>query len=233
VGDTILKSNMTRRVDFAVFMVEALENDELVHEAPAIVGRQKPSALAHPATRSACRSVPRVEWLLRSLPVLGKDFKPETLIADMGYDFGGLYDACEARGIRPIVPLRATPAVKRGDHHALVCEHGRRTFAGADFKRCASKLALPEARSASEGAGGGDRATGKPAARQRKSRAMSRGHLSACPARRQSPVSPRRPRGLTSFGDKRRVGVGGICGTRACAVALAEGGRVYSLHWFR
>jgi hypothetical protein len=32
-------------------MVEALENDELVHEAPAIVGRQTPSALAHAARR--------------------------------------------------------------------------------------------------------------------------------------------------------------------------------------
>jgi hypothetical protein len=38
VGDPILESNMTRRVDFALFMVEALENDELIHEAPAIVG---------------------------------------------------------------------------------------------------------------------------------------------------------------------------------------------------
>jgi NAD(P)-dependent dehydrogenase (short-subunit alcohol dehydrogenase family) len=47
VGDLILESNLTRRVDFALFMVEALENDELVHEAPAIVGRQSPSALAH------------------------------------------------------------------------------------------------------------------------------------------------------------------------------------------
>jgi uncharacterized protein YbjT (DUF2867 family) len=47
VGDPILESNITRRVDFALFMVEALENDELVHEAPAIVGRQTPSALAH------------------------------------------------------------------------------------------------------------------------------------------------------------------------------------------
>ena len=47
VGDPVLESNMTRRVDFALFMVEALENDELVHEAPAIVGRQTPSALAH------------------------------------------------------------------------------------------------------------------------------------------------------------------------------------------
>jgi NADPH:quinone reductase-like Zn-dependent oxidoreductase len=47
VGDPILESNRTRRVDFALFMVDALQNDELVHEAPAIVGRMTPSALAH------------------------------------------------------------------------------------------------------------------------------------------------------------------------------------------
>ena len=49
VGDPLLESNITRRVDFALFMVEALENDDLVHEAPAIVGCQTPSALAHAA----------------------------------------------------------------------------------------------------------------------------------------------------------------------------------------
>ena len=49
VGDPILESNLTRRVDYALFMVEALENDELVHEAPAIVGCQTPSALAYAA----------------------------------------------------------------------------------------------------------------------------------------------------------------------------------------
>ncbi len=48
-GDSILESNLTRRVDFALFMVAAaaLENNELVHEAPAIVGCMTPSALAH------------------------------------------------------------------------------------------------------------------------------------------------------------------------------------------
>ena len=46
VGDPILESNITRRVDYALFMVAALENDELVHEAPAIVGCQTLSALA-------------------------------------------------------------------------------------------------------------------------------------------------------------------------------------------
>jgi NAD(P)-dependent dehydrogenase (short-subunit alcohol dehydrogenase family) len=47
VGDPILESNITRRVDFALFMVEALDNDKLIQEAPAIVGCQTPSALAN------------------------------------------------------------------------------------------------------------------------------------------------------------------------------------------
>jgi hypothetical protein len=40
VGDPILAANITRRIDFALFMVHALSNDDLIHEAPAIVGRQ-------------------------------------------------------------------------------------------------------------------------------------------------------------------------------------------------
>ena len=47
IGDPILQSNKTHRVDFALFMVAALENDELIHEAPAIVGCKTPSAIAH------------------------------------------------------------------------------------------------------------------------------------------------------------------------------------------
>lgn len=47
VGDPILASNITRRVDYALFMVEALKNDALIQEAPAIVGCRTPSALAH------------------------------------------------------------------------------------------------------------------------------------------------------------------------------------------
>jgi NAD(P)-dependent dehydrogenase (short-subunit alcohol dehydrogenase family) len=49
VGDPILASNATRRVDFALFMVAAIEDDALVCEAPAIVGCQTSSALAHAA----------------------------------------------------------------------------------------------------------------------------------------------------------------------------------------
>lgn len=47
VGDPILESNMTRRIDYALFMVEAANDDTLIQEAPAIVGCQTPSALAH------------------------------------------------------------------------------------------------------------------------------------------------------------------------------------------
>lgn len=47
VGDPVLESNRTRRIDFALFMVDALTNDSLIHEAPAIVSRRSPSAVKH------------------------------------------------------------------------------------------------------------------------------------------------------------------------------------------
>jgi hypothetical protein len=50
VGDPIL--TLTRRVDFALFMVAALENDALVHEAPAIVGCVPTSSRAKRHERS-------------------------------------------------------------------------------------------------------------------------------------------------------------------------------------
>lgn len=53
VGDPVLASNLTRRTDFALFMVAALTDDRLIHEAPAIVGRTTPSALAHRAELGA------------------------------------------------------------------------------------------------------------------------------------------------------------------------------------
>lgn len=47
IGDPVLASNRTRRTDFALFMVEAIDDESLIGEAPAIVGRLTPSALAH------------------------------------------------------------------------------------------------------------------------------------------------------------------------------------------
>ncbi|GAA3872035.1 NAD(P)-dependent oxidoreductase [Celeribacter arenosi] len=48
VGDPVLASNLTRRTDFALFMVHALSDDRLIQEAPAIVGRNAASVRSNP-----------------------------------------------------------------------------------------------------------------------------------------------------------------------------------------
>ena len=68
---------------------------------------------------------------------------PATAALDKGYDVGPVYDSCLAAGTTPIIPLRKTPAVERGQHLAPTCEHGTWTFAGADFKRQAAKWRCP------------------------------------------------------------------------------------------
>lgn len=52
VGDAILESNLTRRIDFALFMVHALTDDALIQEAPAIVGCRTQSAQQFAKERS-------------------------------------------------------------------------------------------------------------------------------------------------------------------------------------
>jgi len=53
VGSPILESNLTRRTDFALFMVEAITNDALIRQAPAIVGCRSESAVAHASSARA------------------------------------------------------------------------------------------------------------------------------------------------------------------------------------
>jgi IS5 family transposase len=82
-----------------------------------------------------------VDPLLDKLNTLGID--PATCALDKGYDVVRTYDACADRGIAPIIPLRETPAVKRGDHKPPCCEHGAWRFAGADYSRKATKWRCP------------------------------------------------------------------------------------------
>lgn len=82
---------------------------------------------------------------------LARGFAVETATMDKGYDTTPIHEGCETRGVRPIVPLKKTAAVKRGDHHAPECEHGTWVFAGADFKRKATKWRCPHAAAASNG----------------------------------------------------------------------------------
>jgi transposase, IS5 family len=72
-----------------------------------------------------------------------RGFAVETCAMDKGYDNGPIYDGCEDRDVRPIIPLRRTPAVKRGDDKPPTCEHGDWRFAGADYGRKATKWRCP------------------------------------------------------------------------------------------
>jgi hypothetical protein len=67
----------------------------------------------------------------------------ECAVLDKGYDATSIYDECESRGIRPVIPLRMTPAVVAGKAEPTRCAHGVWTFAGADAKRGASKWRCP------------------------------------------------------------------------------------------
>jgi hypothetical protein len=60
-----------------------------------------------------------------------------------GYDNGPIHDRCEDRDVRPIIPHRQTPAVKRGEHKPPSCDHGQWRFAGADYQRKATKWRCP------------------------------------------------------------------------------------------
>jgi len=70
-------------------------------------------------------------------------FAPLTAALDKGYDIAPVYDACMEHGIRPVIPLRQTPAVKAGYADAPTCAHGTWTFAGADTNRGATKWRCP------------------------------------------------------------------------------------------
>jgi hypothetical protein len=72
-----------------------------------------------------------------------RGFGIKTAIMDAGYDSEPIHGGCMDRGILPVTPLRATPSVKRGDHKPPCCRHGVWTFAGADFKRRATKWRCP------------------------------------------------------------------------------------------
>jgi Transposase DDE domain len=72
-----------------------------------------------------------------------RGFGVKTCAMDKGYDLEAIYAACEDREVRPVVPLRLTPAVKAGADDPPMCEHGRWQFAGSDQKRKASKWRCP------------------------------------------------------------------------------------------
>jgi len=66
-----------------------------------------------------------------------------TAALDKGYDIQRIHTECMERDCLPLIPLKQTPDVKRGEHRPPECEHGVWTFAGADRKRGATKWRCP------------------------------------------------------------------------------------------
>jgi hypothetical protein len=97
--------------------------------------------LAWKIETGSMNETPTVAPLLDALKARG--ITPETCALDKGYDNATVYAACEDRDIRPVICLRETPAVKRGEHKPPTCEHGEWRFAGADHKRKATKWRCP------------------------------------------------------------------------------------------
>jgi Transposase DDE domain/Transposase domain (DUF772) len=66
-----------------------------------------------------------------------------TAALDKGYDIQRIHTECMERDCLPLIPLKQTPDVKRGEHRPPTCQHGVWAFAGADRKRSATKWRCP------------------------------------------------------------------------------------------
>ena len=73
VQDAVLESNITRRIDFTLFMVDAFANDDLIREAPAIVGCATPSALAPAPDHGSKGEIPQPPTTAAAKPPDGPD----------------------------------------------------------------------------------------------------------------------------------------------------------------
>jgi hypothetical protein len=86
---------------------------------------------------------------IHALPLIDKararGFSVETCAMDKGYDLTAVYHGCEARDVRPIIPLRETPGVKLGQHKPPACEHAEWRFAGQTPSAARASGAAPAA----------------------------------------------------------------------------------------
>jgi DDE family transposase len=87
---------------------------------------------------------------LYALPLIDavrdRGFKPVTCSMDKGYDSIANHEGCAERQVHPVIAYRERTTCASDD--VPTCEHGRWTFAGADFKRGATKWRCPDGRCA-------------------------------------------------------------------------------------
>jgi hypothetical protein len=65
---------------------------------------------------------------------------------DKGYDLTTVYDGCEARDVRPIIPLRQTPGVRLGQHKPPDVRARRMARRWIGLRARREQVALPDRR---------------------------------------------------------------------------------------
>ena len=83
-----------------------------------------------------------VSDLLMAIKTRG--FTPETAALDRGYDVKPVYEACEQSSCQPIIPLRKTPAVKRGAQLAPRVRARHLDIRWSGLPAQANEMALPD-----------------------------------------------------------------------------------------
>jgi hypothetical protein len=72
-----------------------------------------------------------------------RGFAVATAIMDKGYDGDPMHQHVMMRDVAPVIALKESAPVKRGAAEPPNCVHGEWTFAGADYKRKATKWRCP------------------------------------------------------------------------------------------
>jgi DDE family transposase len=70
-------------------------------------------------------------------------FKVQTAIMDKGYDSNHIHGGCAEWGIAAVIPVKETERVRKGAAEPPHCAHSEWQFAGAEYKRKATKWRCP------------------------------------------------------------------------------------------
>jgi hypothetical protein len=82
-------------------------------------------------------------WQVESGRANESSFAAQTCAPDKGYDISPVYEALEDQGCRPIIPLRQTTGVARGDHKPPTCQHGEVALRGKRLQAPGVEVAVP------------------------------------------------------------------------------------------
>ena len=128
------------RPSFPLLCVRVLHGREAIPVTFMVFDARTGGPLAWRIEAAKATELSCLEPLLDALDARG--FRPETVIGDTGYDYMPGHETVMEHGAVPVFARRRF-AGKDDWTEAPECEHGRWTFAGANFKRRAAQWRCP------------------------------------------------------------------------------------------